>query len=51
LRGKFNILFSSPRGSVCPRHGTFVGILQAFSLSLLEPCRFRKDTLPLVTPP
>ena len=27
LSGQFDILFSSPLGSTCPRHGAFVGVL------------------------
>jgi hypothetical protein len=35
LRGEFSILFSSSVGSMRSRHGTLVGVFQAFSLSLL----------------
>jgi hypothetical protein len=51
LSGQFDILLSSPLGSTRPRHGAFVGVLQAFSLGLLKCGRFDEDALPLVTPP
>jgi hypothetical protein len=51
LRGQFDILFSSPLGSLCPGHGAFVGIHKAISLSFFERQGFYQDALPLVASP